>query len=1056
MRFSVGICRARLTTLLISVLLSATAIAQSPNDVGVRPTQSYDGVNESVGLANGNLNIQLPVFSLKSRGGTTRNFSIIYNSSMWSTTLTGVPATYNEWIMTSPADVSAIAPGWQINFPSASGRGTVDKGDGALVTFPGLVIPNTTWNFATQGPVPSLNLDAWYQEDNNTGTFRYVFREGSQLFNQTEYSVPPDLPVVDRNGNRVDLLTTFNTDGTVARTLIDEIARSVTINIGPHVHLGTSSGTITYKDSNGQTEQVQLIFGQPGAIDTSAPVFVNPNNNVLNPHISESYSPFTTDDSILTSVILPSGGTYTFHYNSYYEIDKITYPDGGYTRYDYAAMLSVNSVPGLGLYPADYRQVVAKHVCTASAMPYGSTVNTGGNTCSVAEETTSYTPTVNPNYSLGNSNPDGANQDNTVTFPDGTSIQHFFMQSTPGDCLSTLPNNGFHCDSPDIGTITRAASGQIVAASTILLSGCQGKEYQHTDWLGAVSLTRPGPQNMAAQVPGNLTTSYHTTTYTSDSECRITDVVESASGAGTISNKQISYLTGAQANGYTYDQVSADGNSPYLPDLKSQEVTYDGSSNIIAQVNYSYDNYAANAAAGLTGMGSSGAVQHGVPSYVYSVQTDSDGGVIDTPTTRPAFPFSTSFIPRGNLTSKSVWLNTSGSWLTTNYSYDDAGNVIASTDTAGHLTTVSFADSWNNNACAPAGGNAAAFPSSTTSPTGLVTTSSYNSCTGSLASTTNANGETQAANYDALGRKIGVVAADNGVTATCYSDSQNQSCSSTSLPIMKYSSTTIDAQNTMSSSVQLDGVGRPVIAGLLSDPYGADYATTTYNLSGWVASVDQPHRGSPSTAPNGTAATYKYYDALGRVIQQQNPSDSYIGASNKFWGYSPVDGTATDEVGNQIKRVYDGAGRLVAVCEPGNGQDTLTPNLSGAASRCNSSNVETDYGYNALNSLISVDQHGTTGTVSRRFTYDSLSRLITAQNPETGTMTYSYVNSSGGLCAGDPSLPCSVTDARGIRRTFVYDSENRLTQKSYSDGTPRQRRTPTDRRHRNRTTRLEG
>lgn len=45
--------------------------------------------------------------------------------------------------------------------------------------------------------------------------------------------------------------------------------------------------------------------------------------------------------------------------------------------------------------------------------------------------------------------------------------------------------------------------------------------------------------------------------------------------------------------------------------------------------------------------------------------------------------------------------------------------------------------------------------------------------------------------------------------------------------------------------------------------------------------------------------------------------------------------------------------------------------------------------------------------------------------------TYNY---SG--CSGDPSNVCSRTEARGITTTYHYDAMNRLTAKSYSDGTP--------------------
>ena len=67
--------------------------------------------------------------------------------------------------------------------------------------------------------------------------------------------------------------------------------------------------------------------------------------------------------------------------------------------------------------------------------------------------------------------------------------------------------------------------------------------------------------------------------------------------------------------------------------------------------------------------------------------------------------------------------------------------------------------------------------------------------------------------------------------------------------------------------------------------------------------------------------------------------------------------------------------------------------------------------------------------------YDSLSRLTSSTNPETGTIHYSYSLPTGGFCAGDVNLPCSKTDARGVVTSYSYDALSRLTRKTYSDGT---------------------
>jgi hypothetical protein len=91
----------------------------------------------------------------------------------------------------------------------------------------------------------------------------------------------------------------------------------------------------------------------------------------------------------LTSVTLPNGLTYQFAYNTALgELSKITYPTGGYTRYDYGTFThywQAQDLPSIdAAAPADYREVTAKHVCRD---PQGA--------CATAsEDTTTYSPTV--------------------------------------------------------------------------------------------------------------------------------------------------------------------------------------------------------------------------------------------------------------------------------------------------------------------------------------------------------------------------------------------------------------------------------------------------------------------------------------------------------------------------------------------------------------------------------------------------------------------------------------------------------------------------------------
>lgn len=80
---------------------------------------------------------------------------------------------------------------------------------------------------------------------------------------------------------------------------------------------------------------------------------------------------------------------------------------------------------------------------------------------------------------------------------------------------------------------------------------------------------------------------------------------------------------------------------------------------------------------------------------------------------------------------------------------------------------------------------------------------------------------------------------------------------------------------------------------------------------------------------------------------------------------------------------------------------------------------KTDYEYDVFGNLKKVIQH----PQQRTFTYDSLSRLRTAFNPESGTITYQY-DDNGNLLV--------KTDARGVSTHYEYDSLNRVTRRWYN------------------------
>src|SRR5262249_40162042 len=127
---------------------------------------------------------------------------------------------------------------------------------------------------------------------------------------------------------------------------------------------------------------------------------------------------------------------------------------------------------------------------------------------------------------------------------------------------------------------------------------------------------------------------------------------------------------------YTYlhnaNSAYADAN---IVDKVLTTVVYDNAGNTVAQTENVYDGTAlANTNAGTC------AAPSGAPNHDYCA-------------------FGTGNLIRGNLTAVKHWRNTDNTWLITNVGYDDLGNPVSSTDPGGHMTTVSYSDSWSGGSC---------------------------------------------------------------------------------------------------------------------------------------------------------------------------------------------------------------------------------------------------------------------------------------------------------------------------------------------------------------------
>jgi YD repeat-containing protein len=350
----------------------------------------------------------------------------------------------------------------------------------------------------------------------------------------------------------------------------------------------------------------------------------------------------------------------------------------------------------------------------------------------------------------------------------------------------------------------------------------------------------------------------------------------------------------------------------------------------------------------------------------------------------------------GEATAISRWAGGS-TFLTTQFSYDQYGNVISEIDPKGNSTGYGYSDSWTGSSICAIPTNSSAYLTSVTNALQQKSSQSFYQCTGKVASQTDANSNAVSLTYDWLGRPLYVNYPDGGQTHTTYDDVAL--------------TTTVDqlmsAAQIHEVITQLDQLGR-AIQTRLKLPQDIAYIDTTYDALGRVNTVSIPYRSAADPAdPSGI--TQYFYDARNRKTKQVNPDNT-----NLSWVYTGDVTTSIDENLNSWVRTADALGRLTGVGEP-NGSST-------------------GYVYDVLGNLTTVNQPGLIGETSRptrSFVYDALSRLTSTTNPETGTVTYQYT-ANGPLCAGDISLPCSKTDARGITTSYGYDPLNRLISKTYS------------------------
>jgi YD repeat-containing protein len=200
-----------------------------------------------------------------------------------------------------------------------------------------------------------------------------------------------------------------------------------------------------------------------------------------------------------------------------------------------------------------------------------------------------------------------------------------------------------------------------------------------------------------------------------------------------------------------------------------------------------------------------------------------------------------------------------------------------------------------------------------------------------------------------------------------------------------------------------DGLGRTIQTRQYESATDAITTLQEYDEMGRLKRTSNPYRSGETIEWTTTQ-----YDALGRIIQVTQPGGAVTATV-----YAGNQTTVTDPASKVRRSLTDALGRLTQVVED------PSPGLNYSTTYCYGTWQGPSTCKWGLDNLASVIQGGQT----RVFIYDGLSRLTSADNPESDTINYQY-DASGNLT--------QKTDARGTVTTFIYDDINRLINRNYA------------------------
>lgn len=367
-----------------------------------------------------------------------------------------------------------------------------------------------------------------------------------------------------------------------------------------------------------------------------------------------------------------------------------------------------------------------------------------------------------------------------------------------------------------------------------------------------------------------------------------------------------------------------------------------------------------------------------------------------------------------------------GTWLSTHTWYDQCGNIVKVKDANNNETVTRYEDSFLNHQPQ----NSYAYPTKvTTAGPALETLTKYDFHTGLVMEVTDPNGSKTRNEYnDPFNRLTKIIAAEGATvqsqTVIQYEDAARRIITTSD----KDNSGESASGNGLRSVAFYDGYGRTTRNVTYEGNNNWSATDTAYDALHRVAQVSNPYRITATNVNNlpgaadaaGKVWTTTQYDALSRITAVTTPDNAVVRTA--------YDGTrvlVTDQAGKQRLSQSNALGHLTDVWEIISADGATESITTFPGYPAVTAGYRTGYKYDALDNLISVTQANasTNTTQTRSFVYDSLARLVTAINPESGQTIYLY-DENGNLRF--------KRDARAALTEIIYDALNRPIAKLYS------------------------